>query len=416
MILLSGAYIVLLIGVADGAGDAVRLLSANFLIGLLFLLPILALIAQFVLPVREAGGRRAVVGRLFNYLLGERGTVTFIKDGEPQAAADERSLRGAGVLWADHLSAALLRTDSALTRVVGPGELAFTESGEWLAEGFDLRRQQRALRGAAPPTGTAATEAEVSSMALTRDGIPVSASLAVTFLLERRTPIKSGAIADPPPILPSMGAVQNAAYGKMISPDRDLKWSDIPLKAVVELWRDEVKSRDLDTFVQDHSGVLESIQASLLSRLSASARSTEASASAIQMMRERGIRVLEVSISDVQVPEEIQAEQLQAWFDSWAGPVRRQLDESTEMVREAGIRGEREASLILIERLTQKIEQQLQLDQSLGQRDTLILLLEDAVQLCADHPRLVPLGTRIRDILDQVRARDSECQERDRKR
>ncbi|MFQ5931428.1 MAG: hypothetical protein ACE5MM_03370, partial [Nitrospiraceae bacterium] len=198
--------------------------------------------------------------------------------------------------------------------------------------------------------------------------------------------------------------------------DRDLKWSDIPLKAVVELWRDEVKSRDLDTFVQDHSGVLESIQASLLSRLSASARSTEASASAIQMMRERGIRVLEVSISDVQVPEEIQAEQLQAWFDSWAGPVRRQLDESTEMVREAGIRGEREASLILIERLTQKIEQQLQLDQSLGQRDTLILLLEDAVQLCADHPRLVPLGTRIRDILDQVRARDSECQERDRKR
>jgi hypothetical protein len=400
------AYLILLISVVGNAGEAFKLASGSALIALIALLPTLALIAQFVLPVRDRTGRRSVFGRLLNYLLGERGTVTFIRDGRPQAAQDERALRGAGVIWADHLSAALLRTDSAMTRLVGPGGLAFTEPGEWLAEGLDLRRQKRSLSGSTPPTGLPATADEVSAMALTLDGIPVSASLSVTFVLERRTPVESNDIADAPPIVPSVGALQAAAYGKMVSGEQDWSWSEIPHRLMVELWRDEVKDRNLDEFLADHSSVLAGIKAAILVRLT-----QESDNSDLRLIKERGIRVLDVSISDLQIPSDIQAEQLQAWFDDWAGPIRKDLDESVDLVREAGLRGEAAASTLLIERLTHKMSQQLQLDRSLSQRDAIILILEDAVQLCAEVPRLSALSIQVREALEQVKARDSECEE-----
>jgi hypothetical protein len=400
------AYLILLIGVVGSTGEAFKLASGSALIALLALLPTLALIAQFVLPVRDRTGRRSVFGRLLNYLLGERGTVTFIRDGKPQAAQEERALRGAGVIWVDHLSAALLRTDSAMTRLVGPGGLAFTDPGEWLAEGLDLRRQKRSLSGSTPPTGLPATADEVSAMALTLDGIPVSASLSVTFVLERRTPVDSNDIADTPPIIPSVGALQAAAYGKMVSDKQDWSWSEIPHRLMVELWRDEVKDRNLDEFLADHSSVLAGIEAAILVRLT-----QETDNSDLRLLKERGIRVLDVSISDLQIPSDIQAEQLQAWFDEWAGPIRKELDESVDLVREAGIRGEATASTLLIERLTHKMSQQLQLDRSLSQRDAIILILEDAAQLCADIPRLSSLSVQVREALEQVKARDAECVE-----
>jgi hypothetical protein len=398
------SYLVLLFIVASGVGDALRTASGSILIALVIFVPTVALISQFVLPVRDRIGRRSVSGRLLNYLLGERGTVTFVREGNPQAAGEERALRGAGVIWVDHLSAALLRTDTAMTRIVGPGGLAFTEAGEWLAEGFDLRRQKRSLPGSIPPTGSSATAEEVSAMALTMDGIPVSASLSITFVLERRTTVESSDVSDAPPIVPSLEALQAAAYGKMVSGEQDWSWSEIPLKLVVELWRDEVKDRNLDEFLADHSNVMAGIEAAILARLT-----QESSESDLRLINERGIRILDVSISDLQIPGEIQAEQLQAWFDGWAGPVRKQLDEAIDMVREAGIRGEAYASTTLIERLTHKMNQQLQLDHSLSQRDAIILILEDAVQLCAEVPRLSALSLQVREVLEQVKARDSEC-------
>ncbi len=400
------SYLVLLVAVASDAGEAFRFASGSILIALIAFIPTVALISQFVLPVRDPVARRSVAGRLMNYLLGDRGAVTFIREGKPQAASEERSLRGAGVIWVDHMSAALLRTDTAMTRIVGPGGLAFTEAGEWLAEGVDLRRQVRSVRGSTPPTGTPASTEEVSAMALTVDGIPISASLSISFVLERRTSVGSSDIADVPPIVPSIAALQAAAYGKMVTGEKAWPWSDIPLRVVVEMWRDEVKDRNLDEFLADHSNVLAGIEAAILARLT-----QESIESDVRLIRERGIRVLEVSISDLQIPNEIQAEQLQAWFDGWAGPVRKQLDEATEIVREAGIRGEANASTVLVERLTHKLHQQLQLDRSISARDAAILLLEDAASFCMETPRLSSLTLQVRDALEQVKARDSECKE-----
>ena len=408
LFLVAAFYLLLAIGVSDDLGQVLRLTSAGFLLALAALIPVLALIAQFVLPVRERSGRRAVIGRLFNYVLGDRGTVTFVRNGKPQAGEQERALRGPGVLWVDHLSAALLRTDSALTRVVGPGGLAFTEAGERLAEGFDLRRQRRRLPGSPPPAGTVASPSEVSAMALTLEGIPVSVSLSVTFMLGRRTPVRRGVVADPPPIHPLIGALRDAAYGKIVSDGDDLTWSDVPLRLVVELWRDEVKERNLDEFLADHAGVLRQIEGSILARLS-DAPSEPVSESEARLLKERGVQVLEVGLSDLQIPSDIQAEQLQAWFDGWAGPIRRRLTEAGEQVQEAATRGEAEASALLLKRLTHKLGQQLQLDRSIGQRESMILVLEDMIDLCGEIPRLSSVSGQLRDMLNQVKARETDC-------
>jgi hypothetical protein len=392
-------YAALLVAVAGGTSQFLRLLTVHLLIFLGAFLLILAAVAQFVLPVRGQPDRMAVIARLLNYLLGERGTVTFIKDGRPRAATGERQTRGPGVIWVDHLSAGVLRTDADLTRSIGPGELAFTEPGEWLAEGLDLRRQRSKTR----TTGN-----EVGGLALTRDGIPVSASLSVTFMLDRRSQIKRGSVADPPPITPSPGALQGAVYGRVVADEEGLSWSDIPLPLMVELWREYVKERTLNELLEDQPRVLAEIEDKILARLDPDP-DHQGSSPDQRMLRERGIRILGVAIDDFRLPEEIQEERLQAWFDTWAGPVRRELSDADAMVRSAGRHGEALASARLATRLTHKLRQQIRLQPGLGQRDSIILLLEDAAEFAAEEPRLAQLSNRVRDVLDQVKARSADC-------
>ena len=406
-------YLALMLWVADGIPRFLQLLSAHFLLALVALFLTLALIAQFVLPVRDPAGRKAVVSRLLNYTLGERGTITFVKDGQAQgtpfgSAQGRHGQHGPGVLWVDHLCAAVLRTDRDFTRTILPGQLAFTAPGERLAEGLDLRRQQRSLESSPPPAGTPATPAEVSAMAVTRDGIPVSASLRVTFVLERKPRFNRGMIADPPPIYPSAPALQAAAYGKVIAGADGLPWGELPLRLVVEIWRELVKERDLGDFLNHPSATLAEIAAVVHDRLSSGMDRHEPRAET-RLLRERGIQVLDVSIEDLELPEEIQAERLQGWFDDWAGPVHRQLAEAEAQLREAARRGEAQAGARLLTRLTHKLRQQLQLEPTPSQRDTLILVLEDAAAYCPEEPRLAHLAGRVRAVLEQVKTRDPDC-------
>lgn len=399
VLLLLVVYAVVLVAVAGGTPQLLRLFSLHLLIFLIAFMVMLATVAQFVLPVRGSPDRLAVIARLLNYLLGERGTVTFIRDGRPQAADGERQTRGPGVIWVDHLSAGVLRTDADLTRTIGPGELVFTEPGEWLAEGLDLRRQRRL---------TSASEPQVGGLALTRDGIPVSASLSVTFMLDRRSQFKRGNQADPPPISPTEPAMRGAVYGRVVAEKDGLSWSDIPLPLVVDLWREYVKERSLNELLGDQAKVLAEIEDNILARLDPDPDQQEPSPDQ-RMLRERGIRILRVTIEDFQLPEEIQAERLQAWFDGWAGPVRRELSEANALIRSAQRHGEALASARLAKRLTAKLRQQIRLQPGLDQRDSIILLLEDAAEFAAEQPRLAQLSNRIRDVLEEVKARSADC-------
>ena len=403
-LLLAVLYLAFLIAVAGGVPRFVQLLSAHFLLSLAALFLALSMVAQFVLPVRDSRGRRAVVSRLLNYTLGERGSVTFVKEGRAQA---ESGGRGPGVIWVDYLSAAVLRTDRDFTRTILPGQLAFTVPGERLAEALDLRRQRRSLQSSPPPAGSPATAQEVSAMAVTRDGIPISASLRVSFVLERRPPFKRGTIADPPPISPSAPALQAAASGRAVAGEDRLPWSDLPQRLVVELWREFVKEHPLDDFLTHPAATVAAIATQVQERLVAgSGRSVPGDET--RLLRERGIQILEVAIEDPQLPEEIREERLNAWFDRWAGPVQKQLTDAETQLRAAGRRGEAETSARLLDRLTHKLRQQLRLEPAPGPRDTLILLLEDAAEYCPEDNRLAHLASPVRSVLEEVKARDPE--------
>src|SRR3990172_134823 len=126
---------------------------------------------------------------------GPGGGVSLVRDGRVREAAGERARRGPGVLLMDHCSAAVLRTDLRFTRTVGPGTVAFTEPYEWLAASLDLRRQRRTLLAGPPTTGAAAGEQEISTLGITRDGVPVTATLHVTFIFYRKSPLARGAIS-----------------------------------------------------------------------------------------------------------------------------------------------------------------------------------------------------------------------------
>ncbi|HLE04108.1 MAG TPA: hypothetical protein VI729_05795 [Anaerolineales bacterium] len=403
-LLLAVLYLAFLIAVAGGVPRFVQLLSAHFLLSLAALFLALSMVAQFVLPVRDSRGRRAVVSRLLNYTLGERGSVTFVKEGRAQA---ESGGRGPGVIWVDYLSAAVLRTDRDFTRTILPGQLAFTVPGERLAEALDLRRQRRSLQSSPPPAGSPATAQEVGAMAVTRDGIPISASLRVSFVLERRPPFKRGTIADPPPISPSAPALQAAASGRAVAGEDRLPWSDLPQRLVVELWREFVKEHPLDDFLTHPAATAAAIATQVQERLVAgTGRSVPGDET--RLLRERGIQILEVAIEDPQLPEEIREERLNAWFDRWAGPVQKQLTDAETQLRAAGRRGEAETSARLLDRLTHKLRQQLRLEPAPGPRDTLILLLEDAAEYCPEDNRLAHLASPVRSVLEEVKARDPE--------
>jgi hypothetical protein len=198
------------------------------------------LVAQFLLPVRRPRERQWAIGRLLNHMLGERGPVTLVRDGQALEAAGERARRGPGVLLMDHCSAAVLRTDLRFTRTVGPGTVAFTEPYEWLAASLDLRRQRRTLLAGPPTTGAAAGEQEISTLGITRDGVPVTATLQVIFMLDRKSPLARGAISDPPPYSFSPQAIQQAVYGQVVQEAQDLPWSELPLRLAVDAWRELV--------------------------------------------------------------------------------------------------------------------------------------------------------------------------------
>jgi hypothetical protein len=297
---------------------------------ILALLAALALASQFVLPVRTASERWQALSRLASFCLGQHGPVSTVENGRLGAVrGEDRS--GPGVLFVDPASAAVLRTSTRFTRAVGPG-LVFTAPGERVAEAIDVRRQVRGLQGQRPKPGEPIDAA--SAMALTRDGVPISADLSVTFMLDpgHNLPPREGRSAQLPPFEVNLQAAERAAYGHAYSDDdrQDLPWTELPLRLVVDLWREEVKRHRLDELLDDASGspsVMERLQSVLQARLAPTHAAASDPATAPQPTRERqvlaarGIRVLSVGIGNLYLPERVQEQRMERWLESWSSRI-----------------------------------------------------------------------------------------------
>jgi hypothetical protein len=94
LILAAAAYGLLYRAAYDASGSLFQSILLHLAIGLAAVLLSAALVAQFLLPVRRPRERQWAIGRLLNHMLGERGPVTLVRDGQALEAAGERARRG----------------------------------------------------------------------------------------------------------------------------------------------------------------------------------------------------------------------------------------------------------------------------------------------------------------------------------
>jgi regulator of protease activity HflC (stomatin/prohibitin superfamily) len=375
----------------------------------------IALVSQFVLPVRTLQERAIVVGRLLRYLVGLSGPVTFVHNGQAVESHRERERRGPGVLLVDAVSAAVLRTDVEFTRAAGPG-LTFTAPGERLAEALDLRPQIRRLAAQKPTTAEAAEQQPGTPLAITRDGIPVSADLSVTFILHPPggpDPLMGGDPGAPPFVFHPVAAGR-AVYGHAYGTKEEVPWTRLPLLLLVDVWREQLRTWDLPALLNSEGqapGPLVRIERAVLARLTHPVIQTVDTDGTLRrnpsrefrILNDRGIRVLQVSISGFVLPDDVRAEKLHRWRESWSGSVHDAVLDAERLTAERRRAGERLAQQALTEDLTAGLRARLAQGDVPSRRDTLTLLLSEALRL-ADRREMIPEGNSLSAHLARVRS------------
>jgi hypothetical protein len=323
--------------------------------------------AQFVLPVQTLAERLMVFNRLMLYLFGRHGPAVLIENGDYRSRKKEMHLHKPGVALIDSASAAMLRTDDEYTRPVGPG-VVFTSSNnsiypglEYFAGVLDLRPQSQVLgpkenEDPFAPPGEKEKEAAFEerkkrryrTSGLTRNGIEVVPNVIVSFQLNTQ---------------PGLGgtqfgyngyAVRLAITGEGIDPDlpmgdarRRIAWKDLPAFLAANVWREAIGMFTLDELFQDlppdfilpgaASGTEQARQHAptgiefitawvkarmtqeVINELDSTGRQTGARifSPEFKILKERGIRVNNVSIANLRFQDTVEKELVQRWESTW---------------------------------------------------------------------------------------------------
>jgi regulator of protease activity HflC (stomatin/prohibitin superfamily) len=399
----------------------------HLILAALVLLFAVALSSQFILPVRSSSERMAAFWRVLAYWIGIRGPVMVIHNGRVIEAPGERRRSGSGVLLIDQASAAVLRTKTRFTRAVGPG-IAFTKPEEYLAEALDLRRQVRSVESVDPLSGSSLQQDDLASLARTEDGIPIAADLSVTFILDpgHSNPPREGSQPHLPPYEFNARAAEKAVFGHTVHQGVEVPWTEIPLRLVADLWREEAKNWCLEalfTVEQDQITPLEHIQDRILSRLVPPTPEDSPSMSSdaedpnreSQILHSRGIRVLDVKVSDLRLPSDISEGHTERWREAWAGAVQGALTQASREADLARQLGEIEAQENLAREITAELRSQIAKSSIPNMQETLSMLLKDAGRVCTDQELIADgsaLAMHLRQISDEVASLDADCQPR----
>ena len=404
----------------------VRIIVFDLDLLILALMLSLSLAAQFVLPVETGRDRLLAIRRLLGYALGERGPVTFVQEGVAREAYAEDQRPGPGVFLIDNTSAVVLRTDTAFTRAVGPG-VVFTKPGERRAEALDLRRQVRRITAASPSASDETSEAEVTSDAVTQDGISVSAEISIAFILDpgHEGSPREGRLADKPPYDFNPTAVERAVYAHTFGELGDVPWTQIPGLLVTDVWRENIKQWSLNDLLRqlpDQEPPLDQIRQALHARLIPPSRKEFQTGGADQdkpsreqgILASRGIRILDISIANIRLPKAIQDERNLRWREAWSGEVQAALQEALDRVKTERDLGEREADALLADNLGKTVLEGLRANKKLNRRDTLLSLVADVLRLASSDtaPRIDShLRSRLTALRDALQDLPADCQD-----
>ncbi len=288
------------------------------------------LVSQFVLPASTPDERRYAVEHFMRYTSGLPGPLVFVKDGQLIASASEKgkTQASAGVAWVDSASCLVLRTDTALTRVQGPG-LTFTRGGEYFSDDttLDLRKQVR-------------TAEQVQ--ALTRDGIEIVADIRVIFVLDSGESQALRSWLDParPPYGFNSANAAAAVYGKPYRDRTNGLWAELPPLVAADVFREVVSERDFEALFSATANalpLLAGVEYQIEKRLTG--LFSDLMTREQQLLAGRGLRVIAVRLVNLRLPEDVRKKRLANWREDWrsrAGELAADKDPQIRLARQDG--------------------------------------------------------------------------------
>ncbi|PKO07425.1 MAG: hypothetical protein CVU41_01635 [Chloroflexi bacterium HGW-Chloroflexi-3] len=339
-------YILIVIAGINIFGDP----QTNFRFGILTLLIFffsliifLIFFGQFILPVLNLPERIKAVQQLFLYLLGDHGPAFFIENGELRERRIDRSKNGPGVIILDTASSAVLRTPVKYKGAIGPG-IAFTQRNDIIAGIVDLHIQSQSVgpRKEEDPfsplqkgESTAAYEARMSrkneTLAVTRDGIQICVNVQVRFKLDANPGEGNSAYGYNP------NSVEKAIIGQSINfekpddnPDRITSWKWYPVNLTIDVLREYISKYTLNEIfplTKSEINLLDLISTQIKLRLTQShyyqmdnygkELNETVFSKEFDLLKKRGIKFIDLSITNLRFPAQIEEELHSRWRTSW---------------------------------------------------------------------------------------------------
>ncbi len=226
---------------------------------------------------------------------------------------------------------------------------------------------------------------------------------------------REGRTADAPPYEVNLDAIERAVYGHAFGEYEEVSWKDMPLLLFIDLWREEMKQWTLNALIEgdkNQTPPLKRIASAIYARLALSSETAPAAQEGddpdvpreLEILISRGIRVLDLKVTDLQLPAEIQNERNLQWRESWAGEVQEALREATERLRKNRNLGEAEVNDLLFHELTSTLRDQLEASNHPDLTETLAMVLTDAGNLYGQS-ELLPESSGMLHELDQIASR-----------
>lgn len=369
--------------------DSLLLDSLLFLISGVFWL---FFFGHFVVPLQKLGDIVEVLRTMGGALLGRPPAALFIRNGEAANPQTSRKKGRPRILLLDSASAAVLRNDSTFTRAIGPG-LSFARADERIAGTLDLRVQRRAL-GPLPdedPFAARGRNEEAASFqarqqrrqetsGLTRDGVEVVPRLEVDFRIEGRARKEDA----PYPFQAEFAwrAVAHEGVAPQSPSDargRQMSWDWLPTHLAADVWRESLRKFSLqelfDIASYQEEGLassgLELLQELIGQRLgraivedkvdSGASSGRKGSSPEYQLLRSRGIRVLDVRLRELHLdPMRDEARLINEWSETWELRAIQSSVEGSRWREEKERRGQQAAAAEFVRQVSAELYRRLE--------------------------------------------------------
>lgn len=406
-----------------------------FTISLLFFL---IFFSQFSLPILNTAERIKVVKRIFSYLVNDHGPAIFIENGEIRERKIDRLKKDPGVVLLDTASAAVVRTPVKYKGAIGPG-IAFIDRDDNIAGVVDLHIQSNYL---GPRTGEdpftpiqkneskAAFEARIArrdeSMAITRDGIQICLNLKISFKLDSNPGEGNTAFGFNP------SSVEKAIIGQSISsekpkdnPEKVYSWTKLPNNLVMDIVReyiskytinelfplsrsefapisiiiDQIKSRLTQSYFQEYDNYGNKTNETLQSK-------------EFEILKNRGIKFVDVSVTNVRFPSEIEEALINKWKTSWLDVANKEKKLVEQQHSIQTIAGQNQALMDYAYGATKHLGSKLTTE-NLSGREILIELIKGNLETINQNPELsshlINEHKDLSDLLEWIRSQEGEA-------